>query len=124
MSVKFLSDDYLATATDALNANDDFVSSIANIDMGLQFHVTEGPEGDTDFYLTVGDGKATMLSGELDGADVSISSTHETAAALFSGELNTQMAFHDRQDQGCRQHGRPHDEPRCHQQMGSHSRRH
>ena len=93
MGVKFLSDEYLATATTALNANDDFVGSIANIDMGLQFHVTEGPGGDTDFYLTVGDGSATMAAGELEAADVSISSTHDTALSLFSGELNTQMAF-------------------------------
>ena len=93
MGVKFLSDDHLAAATEALNANDDFVNSIANIDMGLQFHVTEAPEGDIDYYLTVGDGAATMATGELDSADVSISSSHETALALFTGELNTQMAF-------------------------------
>lgn len=93
MGVKFLSDDHLAAATAALNANDDFVNSIANLDMGLQFHVTEAPGGDIDYYLTVGDGSATMAAGELDSADVSISSTHETALALFTGELNTQMAF-------------------------------
>jgi len=93
MGVQFLSDEYLAAATAALNANDDFVNSIANIDMGLQFHVTEAPTSDIDFYLTVGEGEATMVAGVLDGADVSISSTHETAVAMFSGELNTQMAF-------------------------------
>ncbi len=93
MGVQFLSDKHMAAATAALNANDDFVSSITNIDMGLQFHVTEVPGGDVDYYLTVGDGTATMASGELDGADVSISSSHETALALFTGELNTQMAF-------------------------------
>ena len=93
MGVKFLSDDHLAAATAALNANDDFVNSIANIDMGLQFHVTEAPDGDIDYYLTVGDGAAAMASGQLDSADVSISSSHETALALFTGELNTQMAF-------------------------------
>ena len=92
MGVQFLSDEHRAAATAALNANDDFVNSIANIDMGLQFHVTEAPSGDVDYYLTVGDGSATMAIGELDSADVSIS-THETALALFTGELNTQMAF-------------------------------
>jgi putative sterol carrier protein len=61
--------------------------------MGLQFQVTEGPSGDIDYYLTVADGTATMATGELDDADVSISSTYETAAAMFTGELNTQMAF-------------------------------
>lgn len=93
MGLQFLSDEYLAAATAALNANDDFVNSIANIDMGLQFHVTEAPTNDIDFYLMVGEGEATMVAGVLDGADVSISSTHETAVAMFSGELNTQTAF-------------------------------
>ena len=93
MGVKFLSDDHLAAATDALNGNDDFVTAIANIDMGIQFHVTEAPEGEIDFYLRVGESVATMTAGELDEPDVSISSTHETALAMFTGELNTQMAF-------------------------------
>lgn len=93
MGVKFLSDDHMAAATAALNANDAFVNSIANINMGLQFHVNEGPSGDIDFYLSVADGSAEMEKGELDGADVSISSDFETATALFNGELNTQMAF-------------------------------
>jgi Ribonuclease G/E len=93
MGAQFLSDDHMEAATAALNANDDFVSSIANIDMGLQFHVTEGPTGDIDYYLSVGDSAALMATGELDGADVTITSTHETAVQLFKGDLNTQMAF-------------------------------
>jgi putative sterol carrier protein len=93
MGVKFLSDDHYAAATAALGANDAFSNSIANIDMGIQFHVTEAPDGEIDFYLTVGDGKAAMAGGELDGADVTITSSHETALALFNGDLNTQMAF-------------------------------
>jgi alkyl sulfatase BDS1-like metallo-beta-lactamase superfamily hydrolase len=93
MGVKFLSDDHFAAATAALNANDAFVGSIANIDMGMQFHVTDAPEGDIDFFLTVGDGAAEMAAGALDDADVTITSTHETALAMFKGDLNTQMAF-------------------------------
>ena len=93
MGVQFLSDDHMAAATAALAADGDFANSITNINMGLQFEVTEGPSGDINYYLTVADGSATMEIGELDGADVSISSTYETAAAMFKGELNTQMAF-------------------------------
>lgn len=93
MSAKFLSEDHLAAATEALNANDDFVGSIANIDMGIQFQVSEAPKGDISYYLKVGDGSAAMTLGELEDPDVVISSTHETALALFRGDLNTQMAF-------------------------------
>ena len=93
MGVQFLSDEHMAAATAALAADSDFTNSIANINMGLQFEVTEGPSGDISYYLTIADGSAAMETGELDGADVSISSTYETAAAMFKGELNTQMAF-------------------------------
>ena len=93
MSVQFLSDEHMAAATSALNANDDFINSIANINMSLQFHVTDGPGGDIDYSLNVADGSAAMATGELDGADVSITSDFETATALFKGDLNTQMAF-------------------------------
>ncbi|MDJ0922991.1 MAG: SCP2 sterol-binding domain-containing protein [Acidimicrobiia bacterium] len=93
MGVQFLSDDHMSAATEALGANDDFVGSIANINLGLQFEVTEAPQGDINYYLEVANGTATMATGDLDGAEVSISSTYETATAMFKGELNTQMAF-------------------------------
>ena len=69
MGVQFLSEDHMAKATAALQADTDFISSIATINLGLQFQVTEGPAGDVDYYLTVGDGTAEMALGELDGAD-------------------------------------------------------
>ena len=93
MGVQFLSEDHMAEATAALQADDDFASSIANISMGLQFQVTDAPSGDVDYYLSVSNGAALMALGELDGADVSISSTYETAESMFKGDLNTQMAF-------------------------------
>ncbi|MEA2002016.1 MAG: SCP2 sterol-binding domain-containing protein [Actinomycetota bacterium] len=93
MGVQFLSDDHMDAATTALNANNDFLSSITNVSMGLQFNVTEAPVGEIDYYLSVGDGAASMALGTMDDADVSISSTHETAVSLFKGDLNTQMAF-------------------------------
>ena len=93
MGVPFLSDDHMEAATAALNGNSDFVSSIANINMGLQFNVNEAPDGDIDFYLDVRDGTATMATGELDGSDAAIKTSYDTAVQLFTGDLNTQMAF-------------------------------
>lgn len=93
MGAQFLSDDHMEAATAALNANDDFTNSITNINMGLQFLVNEAPAGDIEYYLSIADGSATMATGSLENADASITSTYETATALFKGELNTQMAF-------------------------------
>ena len=90
---KFLSDEYLANATAALAAHSGFTSSIANTELALQFAVSEAPEGDISYYITVADGNAVMASGALSDPDLTINSTYETAVAVSKGELNTQMAF-------------------------------
>ena len=61
MGSPFLSDEHMAAASAALAANQEFLDSIVNVDLGLQFHVTEGPEGDIDFYLSIADGTAEMV---------------------------------------------------------------
>jgi putative sterol carrier protein len=89
----FLSDEHMTAATEALNADAGFQGAMTNVDLGLQFNVTDGPQGPTDYYLSVGDGTALLALGELDGADASVGSDYETAAAIAKGELNVQMAF-------------------------------
>jgi putative sterol carrier protein len=89
----FLSDEHMTAATEALNADTGFQGAMTNVDLGLQFNVTDGPQGPTDYYLSVGDGTASLALGELDGADASVGSDYETAAAIAKGELNVQMAF-------------------------------
>ena len=64
-----------------------------NVDLGLQFNVTDAPDGEIDYYLTVGDGVAVLALGVLEDADASVGSDYDTAAAISKGELNVQMAF-------------------------------
>jgi alkyl sulfatase BDS1-like metallo-beta-lactamase superfamily hydrolase len=90
---QFLSEDHMVLGTDALNADSGFQSAMANVDLGLQFVVTDGPDGNVDYYLQVGDGSADLALGELDGADASVTSDYETSAAISKGEMNVQMAF-------------------------------
>jgi len=90
---QFLSAEHMTAATDAMAADGGFQNAITGKQLGLQFVVTEGPAGDIHYHLSVGDGAATMALGELEGADASITSTYETAAALYRGEENVQMAF-------------------------------
>lgn len=90
---QFLSEDHMVLGTDALNADAGFQSAMANVDLGLQFVVTDGPDGNVDYYLQVGDGSADLALGELDGADASVTSDYETSAAISKGEMNVQMAF-------------------------------
>ena len=90
---QFLSDDYMTEAGAALNGHDGFKSAIANVELRLQFAVTDGPDGEFSYYLNINDGAADVALGELDGADVTVTNSYETAAAISKGELNTQMAF-------------------------------
>jgi len=89
----FLSEEHMTTGTEALNADAGFQGAMSGVDLGLQFEVTDAPTGAIDYYLTVGDGVATLALGTLDDADASVSSDYETAAAIAKGELNVQMAF-------------------------------
>ncbi len=90
MAVKFLSEDWATEVTAALQAHEAFTSSA---DMSLQFVVTDAPEGEVKFYMDASGDEPVQKLGELEDADVTISSSYETASAIFSGELNTQMAF-------------------------------
>lgn len=89
----FLSEDHFDAAREALNSDPAFLSSIANVDLAVQFDVTGAPEGEVSYYLKVADGAATTALGPLDGLDVTVSSDYETSQAISKGELNVQMAF-------------------------------
>jgi putative sterol carrier protein len=90
MAVKFLSEEWTAEVTGALQAHEQFKAAA---DMSLQFVVTDAPEGEVKFYMDATSDEPVQVMGELDEPDVTISSSYETTSAIFSGELNTQMAF-------------------------------
>jgi alkyl sulfatase BDS1-like metallo-beta-lactamase superfamily hydrolase len=90
---QFLSEDHMAIGTAGLNDDAGFTAAMNNVELGLQFNVTDAPDGEIDYYLTVGDGAALLALGTLEDADASVSSDYETAAAISKGELNVQMAF-------------------------------
>jgi putative sterol carrier protein len=94
MGVKFLSEEWTQQATDTLNSHEGFSGAVASIDMGLQFSVSDTPDGgDVDYTVSVGGGSAAISLGTLEGADVSISSNYETASGISAGDLNMQTAF-------------------------------
>lgn len=90
MAVKFLSEDWATEVTNTLQANEQFKASA---DMSVQFVVTDAPDGEVKFYMDATGDDPVQVMGELDDADVTITSNYETTSAIFSGELNTQMAF-------------------------------
>lgn len=90
---KFLSEDWAQEVTAALNAHDGFKNAIGAADLGIQFEVTDGPDGEVAYYLSTSGGNASMALGELEGPDVTVKQSYDTAAAISKGELNTQTAF-------------------------------
>jgi len=90
MAVKFLSEDWATEVTQTLRAHEQFKASA---DMSVQFVVGDAPDGEVKFYLDATGDEPVQALGELDNADVTITSNYETTSAIFSGELNTQMAF-------------------------------
>jgi putative sterol carrier protein len=90
---QFLSEQHMEAATEALNSDTSFKEAMANVDLALQFTVTDGPSGDTEYFLKVGDDVATVALGELPDADASVTSDYESATAISQGDLNVQMAF-------------------------------
>lgn len=94
MGVKYLSEEWANAFTDALANHDGFQSAIGTTDLGVQFQVTDAPDGGTvDYYLDIGNGSAKMALGQLEDPEVTIASDYETAAGISKGELNTQAAF-------------------------------
>jgi putative sterol carrier protein len=91
---RFLTEEWLTALADAMNAHEGFRDAIANVDLTLQFEVTDPPDGALGrYWVAVGGGEAKTGAGDADDADASISSNYENAVAISKGELNTQMAF-------------------------------
>ena len=90
----FLSTDWLTDLTNTLNGHAGFKSAIANVDLTLQFAVSDAPAGtEGRYYIDIADGKALAAPGDAEEPDATITNIYETAVALSKGELNTQMAF-------------------------------
>jgi putative sterol carrier protein len=91
---KFLSDEWFGAADAAVKSDPTFTGAAAGKDLGVQFVVTDGADGgELNYYLSIVGGDSSIAKGDLEGADVTVSSDYETAVGIAKGELNTQMAF-------------------------------
>lgn len=91
---QFLSSEWLDDLESTLNAHEGFTNSITNTELSLQFAVPDAPEGaESEYYLTIADGKAVTGAGQADAPDATITNDYDTATQIFKGDLNTQMAF-------------------------------
>ena len=90
---KFLSEEWASEVTAALGQHPGFKNAIGSAELGIQFVVSDGPDGEVEYYLKSSGGNSIMAIGALEGADVTVRQSYETAGAISKGELNTQTAF-------------------------------
>jgi putative sterol carrier protein len=92
VAVKFLSDEWAAAVTEALNSSEAFTQAAGSQTAKLQ-QVVETPEGEKRYYFKLEDGKAEVAMGEVEGAEATISQDYETAVALSKAELSPTAAY-------------------------------
>lgn len=93
MGVKYLTAEWATAMEDAVNSNEAFQAAAGGVTLSVQQNVTGGPDGDVTYHMGIKDGKAFCALGALDGADMTINQTYETAVSIAKGELNLQNAF-------------------------------
>jgi putative sterol carrier protein len=92
MGVKYLSEEWAKSVTEALNANETFKQQAAGKTVKLQ-NVVTGGDGETKYYFKLQDGQADVGIGEIDDAEATLSSDYETSSALSRNELNATAAY-------------------------------
>jgi putative sterol carrier protein len=92
VSVKFLSDEWASALKAELNQSEAFRQAAAGQKATIQQVITGG-DGDTHYWITIGDGAIDLGVGDVGGEDATITQSYDSAAALAKGELSPVTAF-------------------------------
>ena len=92
MSVKFLSDEWALALKTELNQSESFRQAAAGQKATIQQVITGG-DGDTHYWITIGDGLIDLGVGDIEGEDATITQSYDSAAALAKGDLSPVTAF-------------------------------
>lgn len=90
--VPFLSDAWIDALDRAARADDRLAELATDLDLTVEQHVTNGPDGDVTYHVRIADGTVRVASGPTD-ADIRFHQDHETAVAIAAGLLSAQRAF-------------------------------
>ena len=91
--IRYLSLDWINALSDEVTASDTMREIAESHSIGVTQVVSDGPEGDVTYHLSVGDGDASFGAGPADPEDVKMEQDWDTAVAVATGELNAQEAF-------------------------------
>ena len=91
--MKFLSPEWAQAFKDAANANPAVAAAAGGIDMTIQQVVTDGPDGDVRYWLSLSGGILDVGVGEAPDALSTVTQNYTTAVALAKGELSPVAAY-------------------------------
>lgn len=91
--IRYLSLDWINALSDEVTASEHMREIAESYSIGVTQVVSDGPEGDVTYHLSVGDGDASFGAGPADPEDVKMEQDWDTAVAVATGELNAQEAF-------------------------------
>jgi putative sterol carrier protein len=91
--VRYLSLDWINALSAEVSASEQMRAIAETHRIGVTQVVSNGPEGDVTYHLSVGDGDASFGAGPADPEDVKMEQDWDTAVAVATGELNAQEAF-------------------------------
>jgi putative sterol carrier protein len=93
MPVKYLSQEWVDAYNTTVSASDAVAKAMKGKSAVLQMVIAEAPAGEVRYWLRIGDGTAAVGLGEASDAEVTISQSYDTAAAVDRGELDGAKAF-------------------------------
>ena len=91
--IRYLSLDWIDALAHEVAASDHMREVCESHRIGVTQVVTDGPEGDVTYHLSVDGGDATFGVGPADPEDVRMEQDWNTAVAVATGALNAQEAF-------------------------------
>jgi hypothetical protein len=92
-TIRYLSLDWINALSAEVAANEHMREVARHHTIGVTQVVSDGPEGDVTYHLSVADGQAEFGAGPAEPEHVKMEQTWETAVAVATGELNAQDAF-------------------------------
>lgn len=93
MAVKYLSEEWASSVTDALRASSDFKAASAGKSVKIQQVVTGAPQGEVRYNFDLSDGEPHIALGDLPDAEATITQDYPTAVGIDKGELHATAAF-------------------------------
>ena len=92
MTVRFLSDEWIALVQEHLNGSDAFRAAASSVSATVQ-QVVPAPDGERRYWIRLDGGSVTVGPGDASEPDVTITQDLATATAMAKRELNPVTAF-------------------------------